>query len=69
MRSSAESAWCNKLFCFLEAILLNTVAGCAVSGINCLRPLEHWDREFECHSRHACFCAFILCVGSGLAMG
>jgi hypothetical protein len=31
------------------------------------RPLQHWDRGFESHSRHGCLCAFILCVGSGLA--
>jgi hypothetical protein len=34
-----------------------------------LRPLEHWDREFESHSRHECLFAFILCVGSDLATG
>jgi hypothetical protein len=25
-----------------------------------LRPLEHWNRGFESHSRHGCLCAFIL---------
>jgi hypothetical protein len=27
--------------------------------MNCLLPLEHWDRGFESHSRHGCLCAFI----------
>jgi hypothetical protein len=31
--------------------------------MKCLRPLEHWAREFESHSRHGRMCAFILCVG------
>jgi hypothetical protein len=26
----------------------------AVYGMKCLRPLEHWDRGFESHSRHDC---------------
>jgi hypothetical protein len=26
------------------------------------RPLEHWDRWFESHSRYECLCAFILCL-------
>jgi hypothetical protein len=43
-------------------------SGGTVEGMNCLRPLEHWDREFESHSRHGCVCA-VLCVGSGLATG
>jgi hypothetical protein len=47
--------------------------GRAVKGINCLRPLEHWDRGFESHWRYGCMCAFcgcvVLCVGSGLATG
>jgi hypothetical protein len=38
----------------------------AVSGMNCLRSLERWDRGFESHSRHECVCvcarAFILFV-------
>jgi hypothetical protein len=41
--------------------------------MNRLRPLEHWDRGFEPHSRHGCLCLFcfcgVLCVGSGLATG
>jgi hypothetical protein len=41
----------------------------AVSGMNCLHYLERWDRGFEFHPRHGCLCAFILCVGSGLATG
>jgi hypothetical protein len=37
-------------------------SGRAVWVMNCLRPLEHWDRVFESHSRHGCLCAFILCL-------
>jgi hypothetical protein len=37
-------------------------SGRAVLGMNRLRPLEHWDRWFEYHSRHGCLCAFILFV-------
>jgi hypothetical protein len=29
--------------------------------MKCLRPLKHWGRGFESHSRHGCLCAFILC--------
>jgi hypothetical protein len=37
-------------------------------GMKCLRPLEHWDRGFESHSRHGrLFILFVL--GSGLATG
>jgi hypothetical protein len=32
----------------------------AVYGMNRLRPLEHWDRGFESHSRHGYLYAFIL---------
>jgi hypothetical protein len=35
--------------------------GRAVWVTYCLRPLEHWDRGFESHSRHGCVSAF-LCV-------
>jgi hypothetical protein len=24
--------------------------------MECLRPLKHWDRVFESHSRHGCVC-------------
>jgi hypothetical protein len=47
--------------------------GRAVSGMNCFRSLESWDRRFESHSRHGCLCVHlfcvcaVLCVGSGLA--
>jgi hypothetical protein len=34
--------------------------------MNRLRPLEHWGRGFEFHSRHGCLYAFILCIGRGL---
>jgi hypothetical protein len=44
------------------------------AGMNRLRSLEHWDREFESNSRHdVCprlfFVSVVLCVGSGLATG
>jgi hypothetical protein len=28
----------------------------------CLRPLEHWDRGLESHSKYGCLCASILFV-------
>jgi hypothetical protein len=43
--------------------------------MNCLRSLEHFDREFESHSRHGCLrlrlfsVCVVLYVGSGLATG
>jgi hypothetical protein len=37
-------------------------SGRTVSGTNCLRSLEVWDRGFESHSRHGCLYAFILFV-------
>jgi hypothetical protein len=37
-------------------------SGRAVSGKNCLRSLERWDRGFDSHSRHECLCALILFV-------
>jgi hypothetical protein len=36
-------------------------SGRAVSDMTFLRLLERWDRGSECHSRHECLCAFILC--------
>jgi hypothetical protein len=39
----------------------------AERSMNCLRSLGRWNCRFESHSRHKCLCAFILCVGSGLA--
>jgi hypothetical protein len=48
-------------------------SGRAVQGTYSLRPLEHWDLEFESHSRHgyvsAFFCVMLSCVGRGLASG
>jgi hypothetical protein len=32
-----------------------------VQDMNCLHPLEPWDREFESGSRHRRLCVFILC--------
>jgi hypothetical protein len=37
-------------------------SGCEVWVINCLRPLEYWDRGFESYSMHRYLCAFILCL-------
>jgi hypothetical protein len=37
-------------------------SGRAVLSMNRLRPLEHWDRWFESHSRHGCLFAFIMCL-------
>jgi hypothetical protein len=37
-------------------------SGGAVKGMNCLRSLEPWDREFESQWRHGCLFAFILCL-------
>jgi hypothetical protein len=36
-------------------------SGGVVLGMR-LRPLEHWDRGFESHSRHGYISAFILCL-------
>jgi hypothetical protein len=32
------------------------MAGRAVSGMNCLRPLKHWDRGLESHLKHGSMC-------------
>jgi hypothetical protein len=43
--------------------------------MNCLPPLERWDRGFESHLRYGCICVrlfcvcVVLCVGRGLATG
>jgi hypothetical protein len=37
-------------------------SGRAVYDMNCLHPLEHWDRGFKFHSRHGCLFVFILCL-------
>jgi hypothetical protein len=37
-------------------------SGRAVYGMKCLRPLEHWHRGFESHSRHGCLRLFCVCV-------
>jgi hypothetical protein len=37
-------------------------SGRANEGMKYLRPLEHWDRGFESHSRHGCLFVFILCL-------
>jgi hypothetical protein len=49
--------------------------GRAVWGMNCLRPLERWDRGFESYSRHECLCVRLFCayvvlyVGNGITTG
>jgi hypothetical protein len=47
-------------------------SGCAVKGMNCLRPLEHWDcGSNPTRCMNVCVCLFwvcvLLCVSSGLA--
>jgi hypothetical protein len=37
-------------------------SGCAVWGMKCLRPLEHWERGFEFHSRYRCLRLFCVCA-------
>jgi hypothetical protein len=37
---------------FFNASFLADRSGSAVQGPEYLRPLEHWDRGFESHSRH-----------------
>jgi hypothetical protein len=40
--------------------------------MDCLRPLEPWDRGLESHSRHGRLSTFFLCLccaGSRLVMG
>jgi hypothetical protein len=58
---------------FQTNLLTADHSGRAVYGMKCLRPLEHWDRKFESHSRCRCLSTFILfvwcCVGSSLASG
>jgi hypothetical protein len=31
-------------------------------GMDCLHPLNYWDRGFEAQSSHGYLCAFILCL-------
>jgi hypothetical protein len=33
-----------------------------VWSMNCIRPLEHWARGFESHSRYGYLCPLILCL-------
>jgi hypothetical protein len=33
----------------------------AVKSMECLRPLEHWDRGFESHSGYGCMPEYFLC--------
>jgi len=70
----SQGIW--RFICNILCFWLYYVAGPngrAVSGTYCLRPLEHWDRRFESHSRHGCVSAFfyvvLSCVGRGLASG
>jgi hypothetical protein len=49
-------------FSFLVTFISGDHSGVAVKGMNCLRSLESWNREFESHSRHGYQCAFILCL-------
>jgi hypothetical protein len=39
-----------------------------ITGMKCLRPLEHWNSGFESYSRHGClFILFVL--GSAISTG
>jgi hypothetical protein len=48
-------------------------SGRPVEDRYCLRPLEHWGRQFESHSRYECvsafFCIALSCRGKGLTLG
>jgi hypothetical protein len=68
--------WCTlqSLTLWIPDVRMKPVTGRAVWCMNCLLPLQDWDRRFKFHWRHGCLCAFILClfvlcVGRGLAMG
>jgi hypothetical protein len=66
---------------YLLCLIVADPNGRAVWGKYCLRPLEHWDRRFECCSGYGCVSAFfclvlccvvlccvvLSCVGRGLA--
>jgi hypothetical protein len=46
-------------------ITTNNQSNCTVYGAENLEPLEHWDLEFEIHSRHRCISAcfyVVLCT-------
>jgi hypothetical protein len=51
------------LYFILSMAYVADHSGRADKGMNCLPPLERWDRGFESHSRQVCLPAFILCVG------
>jgi hypothetical protein len=54
--------WCGQSqikFVYTNLYILD-YSGRAVYGMNCLRPLERWDRRFESDSRHGCLSVFIL---------
>jgi hypothetical protein len=61
-------------FSLVQFIILLIYNQAYVLPLRSQRPLEHWDCGFDCHSRHGCLCAFVLClcflcIGSGLATG
>jgi hypothetical protein len=47
---------------FILLTIRASITVAAVWGMNSFRPLEHWGRGFEFHSRHGCLCAFVLCL-------
>jgi hypothetical protein len=46
----------------VRRILVSKAEGSRSQWPRCLRPLKHWDRGFESHSRRVCLCSFILCL-------
>jgi hypothetical protein len=40
-----------------------------IQGMKCLRPLKHWDCEFESHPKHGCQSAHLLFIFSSLDRG
>jgi hypothetical protein len=59
---------------FTRSFSRGTYFDLSISGMNCLRPLEHWDRGLnptrgmDVCVRLFCVCV-VLCVGSGLTTG
>jgi hypothetical protein len=53
-----------------KKVISSEHSGRVVLGMKCLRPFEHWGRDFESHSRHGCLSVYILfLLDSGLATG
>jgi hypothetical protein len=54
-----EDVW---LFVYIDNAVQADHGGLEVKGMNCPRPLEHWDHGFESHLRHGSLSMFILCL-------